>query len=74
MGQGCSGLVHGDNDGQLGLATALPVPVRLGSPSRIRTRVRELLRGLSADALGDLERGRDALARSLLATLAGVGR
>ena len=45
-----------------------------GSPSRIRTRVRELLRGLSADALGDLERGRDALARSLLSTLAGVGR
>ena len=46
----------------------------IGSPSRIRTRVRELLRGLSADALGDLERGRDALARRLLSTLAGAGR
>ncbi len=36
--------------------------------------LKRLLRGLSADALGDLERGRDALARSLLSTLAGVGR
>ena len=36
--------------------------------------LKRLLRGLSANALGDLGRGRDMLARRLLATLAGVGR
>ncbi len=36
--------------------------------------LKRLLRGLSADALDEMTRGRDAFARRLLAMLAGVGR
>ena len=35
MGQGCSGLVHGDNDGQLGLAVALPLPIIIDTAHEI---------------------------------------
>jgi hypothetical protein len=54
---------------------------RIGSPSRIRTRVRglpdellDLLKGLSAEVLEDLERGRSAAAVRLLRLLSGGRR
>ena len=44
----------------------------IGSPSRIRTKVVELLRQLSSDALEEMLRGKNTLARDLLSMLSEV--
>jgi len=44
----------------------------IGSPSRIRTKVVELLRQLSSDALDEMLRGKNTLARDLLSMLSEV--
>ena len=44
----------------------------IGSPSRIRTKVVELLRQLSSDALDEMLRGKNTLARDLLLILSDV--
>jgi len=44
----------------------------IGSPSRIRTKVVGLLRQLSSDALEEMLRGKNTLARDLLSMLSEV--
>jgi hypothetical protein len=66
-------LVYDSNNVKLGISVIDSLTrFVIGSPSRIRTRVVELLRQLSSDALEEMLRGKNTLARDLLSMLSEV--